>query len=197
MDDNDRKKTDWSLTNSIRRSTVPAPPEREEEMERSVSRVELQPGGHSSVPSAPTVALPDTTASRGIMMQWKENKLGRKAALKALEAHYNGQLDALTHSLSKAVQVQKARADVVAAEYLRELDARHIAMMAELGLRNKDTRERTLITLTDQTAARLAEVQSKDWPEELIADVMNSLFTLRRRMVAEMMKELGGDYSDD
>lgn len=197
MDDNNdqKKKTDWSLTNSIRRTT--APPEREENEQRAVSRSGLQPGGHSSVPSAPAVALPDTSASRGIVMQWKENKLGRKAALKALEAQYNGQLDALTHSISKAVQVQKARADVVASEYLRELDARHIAMMAELGLRNKDTRERTLITLTDQTAARLAEVQSKDWPEELIADVMNNLFTLRRRVVAEMMKELGGEYTDD
>jgi len=130
-------------------------------------------------------------------MKFRERKISRKAALKALEASYNSQLDALTHSLVKAVQVQKTRADVVAEEYLKELDARHMEVMDELGLRNKETRERTLVTLTDQTVAKIKEVQAKDWPPSMIADTMNELHKLRKRFIAEMMKEVGGDYADE
>lgn len=192
----ERAKTDWSLTDTVATSErVTAP--HAEPAARAAERTELQPSGRSSVPAAPTVALPDTTAPQGILMRWRENKLGRKAALRALEAHYDSQLDALTHSLTKAVQVQKARADVIAGEYLRELDARQLEMLAELGLRNKDTRERALLELTEMTAAKLREVQDKDWPAELVRDTIGELLALRKRVVAEIMKELGGAYSDD
>lgn len=192
----ERTKTDWSFTDSIATSEKVIAP-RDEPAGRAAGRTELQPSGRSSVPAAPTVALPDATAPQGILMRWRENKLGRKAALRALEAHYDSQLDALTHSLTKAVQVQKARADVIAGEYLRELDARQLEMLAELGLRNKDTRERALLELTEMTAAKLREVQDKDWPAELIRDTIGELLALRKRVVSEIMKELGGAYSDD
>ncbi|HEV7473685.1 MAG TPA: hypothetical protein VGN90_06540 [Pyrinomonadaceae bacterium] len=195
-DQKDRKKTDWSLAESIL-TTDEAPSTVRDQVARSVDQGELVPTKESGLPAAPAIGVPDTGAGRGIMTKWKENKLGRKATLQALEVHYNSQLDALTHSLTKAVQVQKARADVIAEEYLKELDARQLEMLAELGLRNKDTRERALLKLTDTTAARVKEVQEKDWPQQLIADTMQELFKLRKRVVAEMMKELGGDYTND
>jgi hypothetical protein len=192
----EQAKTDWSLTDSVATSETVSSPHGASAVQ-AAARTELLPSDRSSVPPAPSVALPDNTAPQGILTRWRENKLGRKAALRALEAHYDSQLDALTHSLGKAVQVQKARADVIAGEYLRELDARQLEMLAELGLRNKDTRERALLELTEMTAAKLREVQDKDWPAELVRDTIGELLALRKRVVAEIMKELGGAYSDD
>lgn len=200
MIDNDNQdnqgKTDWSLTESVMRSEKTPAPEREQ-IARPIDRAELVPAGNSIVPPAPNVALPDTSNATGIMMQWKENKLARKATLRALEAHYDSQLDALTHSLTKAVQVQKARADVLAEEYLKELDSRQLEMLTELGLRNKETRERALVHLTDMTVAKIKEVQGKDWPSDLIRETISHLLALRKRVVSEMMKELGGEYSEE
>ena len=89
----------------------------------------------------------------------------------------------------------KARADVDYENYLKELDAEHLEVLAELGLRNKDVRERTLLQLTEMTAVKLKEVQAADWPNELKDATVNELFELRKRFAAEMMKELGGDSS--
>lgn len=200
MDEKNRKqaegKTDWSFTDAIIKSTK-NPTSEGKQVASPVEEAGLLPTGDSIIPPAPTVVLPDMSASRGILMKWREQKLGRKAAMRALEAHYQSQLDALTYSLAKAVQVQKARADVIAEEYLKELDSRQLELLTELGLRNKETRERALLELTEMTAAKLREVQTKDWPEELMRDTISKLLALRKRVVGEMMKELGGDYSDD
>ena len=194
MSNKNHGKTDWSKAEAILISEE-TPTTVRDQVARSVDRGELVPTRDSALPTTPAIGIPESGS--GIIMKWKEKKLSRKATLKALEAHYSSQLDALTYSLTKAVQVQKARADVIAEEYLKELDARQLEMLAELGLRNKDTRERALLKLTDTTAARVKEVQEKDWPEQLVKDTLLELFTLRKRVVAEIMKELGGDHSDD
>jgi len=190
-----QNKTDWSLAEAIMTENDP-PSTIRDQVARTVGQGDLvlSSGG---MPSTPNVGLPDSGAGRSILTKWRENKLGRKATLQALDAHYGSQLEALKYNLTKAVQVQKARADVIAEEYLKELDARQLEMLAELGLRNKDTREKALMKLTDTTSARIKEVQEKDWPEPLIKDVIDELFKLRKRVVSEIMKELGGDHSDD
>lgn len=199
MDDNkkhDDQKTDWTLAESVLNSDS-AQSAVSSEIARSLKTAELVPATDVGLPAALNLSVPAEETSRGILMKFRERKISRKAALKALEASYNSQLDALNHSLVKAVQVQKTRADVVADEYLKELDARHMAVMDELGLRNIETRAQTLLKLTDQTVAKVKEVQERDWPQPMIEETVNELFKLRKRFIAEMMKEAGGDYADE
>ena len=98
--------------------------------------------------------------------------------------------------LFRSVLMRKAEADVVAKEYLKELDSRQLEILARMGLRNKETRERALFDLTEMTATKLKEVQKADWPPELKTDTINQLFVLRARYVTEMMEELG-NYPGD
>lgn len=198
MDDNKKhdEKTDWTLAESVLNSDSAQSPV-SSEIARSLKTAQLVPTTDVGLPAVLNLSVPVEDTSRGILMKFRERKISRKAALRALEASYNSQLDALNHSLVKAVQIQKTRADVVADEYLRELDARAMAVMHELGLRNIETRAQTLLKLTDQTVARVKEVQEKDWPQPMIQETVNELFKLRKRFIAEMMKEAGGDYADE
>jgi hypothetical protein len=187
--DNEKKKTDWKKTEDlILRSSLP-PAEIDDSGEEST-------GGELSVrPAMPIAApIPDAKAVQGILAQWKSNNLERSAALAALKENYSSQLDVLKHCLTAAARVKKTQADVMAEEYLKELDARHLEVLTEIGLRNKDTREKALLELTDRTVEKLREVQGKDWPEALIEDTIQKLLGLRERLVAEILEELGREY---
>jgi hypothetical protein len=188
-------KTNWAFTDKAMRQ------ERAGALEPKTTphltgSTELAPLKNPGIPSTPAVMPPASDQQLGILGQWRANKLGRKAAMESIQLHYTSQLDALAHQLAKAAQVRKAQADVMAEEFLKELDTQHLAVLTEFGLRNKETRERALIELTDATASKLREVQEKDWPEELIRDTIMQLFSLRKRVVSEMMKELGGEYGE-
>lgn len=179
-------KTDWSrVSNSIAKT-----PEKAAEVvaraQRSAEAFETN-----------AIQVPELSAPSGILSQFKANLIKRRSAMAALQTHYDSQLDVLSHTLARAGQVEKSRADVVAEEYLKELDAKHLEVLAELGMRNKETRERALIALTDQTVIKVREVMSKDWPEELIQETLQELFTLRKRVIAEILRELGSAYATD
>jgi hypothetical protein len=176
-------KTDWSMVSASiskypSRSITPAP----------IRSTELA--------EANAINVPELKAPDGILSQFKANLIKRKAAMTALQTHYDSQLDVLTHTLAKAAQVEKSRADVMAEEYLNELDAKHLEVLAQLGMRNKQTRERALLELTDQTVARMRDVMAKDWPQELIEETISDLLALRKKVLAEILKELGSAYDD-
>ena len=117
--------------------------------------------------------------------------MGRKATLQALQEQYNSALTIYKHHLQNVVMGQNARDDTSITPRTRALDQEYLEVLAELGLRNKSVRERTLIELTDMTANRLKEVQEKDWPKALKDSVIDDLIALRQRFSDEMMKELG------
>jgi hypothetical protein len=146
---------------------------------------------HSIVPAAVAVTLPDTETPRGILLQWKKNKIDRRTALQAIQAQYDSQLDALRYQLQKAVSVSNARADRLAEEFLKKLDSEHIQVLKDLGLRNAETRATALIEVRDMIAAKLKEVQTKKWPPSLVDRTIDDLLDLEKRVCAEMMKELG------
>lgn len=184
-----RSKTDWSVTEKatpMDRGKLPggAPPR----------GTELVPAGSTNTIPALMMALPAAVDQLGILGLWKGKKLGRKAAMRSLDLHYSSQLDELTHRLVQSTRVKKVRADVLAEEFLKELDSKHLAVLTEFGLRNNETRARALIELTEKTASKLREIQEKDWPDALIAETITQLLGLRMRVVAEIMKELGGDH---
>lgn len=147
--------------------------------------------GISGIPAPISVPLPDTGSQRGILMQWKKNQIDRQTALKAIQAQYDAQMDALSYHLKKAVTVANARADRIAEEYLKKLDSEHIQVLKDLGLRNAETRATALIQVRDMIYAKLREVQTRTWPQPLVDQTIDDLMALEKRVCAEMMAELG------
>jgi hypothetical protein len=187
--ESEKKKTDWEKTEALIRRTSLTPAEREGAPEEPSAQVPVvrdsMAVGHP---------IPDAKALQGILAQWKANTLERRAALDAMKENYASQLTVLKHCLTAVAKVKKSQADVLAREYLSELDARHLEVLTEIGLRNKDTREKALLELTDRTVEKLREVQAKDWPEALIEDTIQKLLGLRERLLAEILEELGREY---
>lgn len=178
-------KTDWSFMDTKR------PPKRAGESPE-VHAVDLMKAVAPATPGKREAApLPALDSSRGVLMEFKANRMGRKATLEALQEQYNSALTIYKHHLQNVVLGQNARDDVDYAAYQKQLDQEYLEVLAELGLRNKSVRERTLIELTDMTANRLKEVQEKDWPKALKDSVIDDLIALRQRFSDEMMKELG------
>lgn len=192
----DRKKTDWSFMEPISKK-VNTPSSASGQLTRQPRGAEFAPGNGAGPPAVPPLAVPDKTAARGILMKYRENKLNRKSTLEALELTYKTQLEALNHSMIRALQVKKTETDVIAEEYLKELDARHMEVMNDLGLRNIETRSRTLEKLNDQYVAKLRDIRDKDWPPDVIAETLELLSRLRLRFIAEMMTEVGLDHAGE
>ena len=187
MSDNDPKDTtDWSFIDVKR----PAKRSSEASEAHAVDLMgTLAPSKTARHETA--TPLPTLDASRGILVEYKANRMGRKATLAALQEQYNSALTIYKHHLENVVMGQNARDDVNYAAYQKQLDQEYLEVLAELGLRNKSVRERALIDLTDMTANRLKEVQEKDWPTSLKESVIDDLIALRQRFSDEMMKELG------
>lgn len=192
----DQNKTDWSFMEPVLKK-VHTTPSSGSQITRLPDNIDLIPGRDASPPVVPPLAVPDKTAARGILMKYRENKLNRKSTLQALELTYKTQLDALTHNLVRALQVKKTETDVIAEEYLKELDARHMEVMNDLGLRNIDIRNRTLEKLNDQYVAKIKEIKDKDWPPGVIAETLELMSRLRMRFIAEMMTEVGLNHAGE
>ena len=186
----DTTEADWSFVESHRQASGPQPSGTIDLAYNTPRGNELSPA-LSNAPADLDVPEPDMEAKRGILMQWKKNQIDRKTALAAIQAQHDAQLDALRYHLTKAVTVSNARADRIAEEFLKKLDSEHIQVLKELGLRNADTRATALIEVRDMIAAKLLEVQSKKWPNELVGRTIDDLFDLEKRVCAELMRELG------
>jgi hypothetical protein len=180
---------DWSRVEA-RNKPKEAPSPDSESVVYPLERAENTPA-HSIVPSAIAVPLPDTETPRGILMRWKRSQIDRQTALKAIQAQYEAQLDALRYQLRKAVSVSHAKADLIANEYLKKLDSEHLEILKDLGLRNAETRATALIEVRDMIVDKLKEVQTKNWPESMMNRTIDDLLALEQRVCAEMMKELG------
>lgn len=180
MSENSEKKTDWSVIESVNQKK----PQPAELIPVSVQLPAAQPKEQKAHPN-------QGEAPQGVLAKFQQGVMTRKASLEAMKLRYDSQIEALGHQLAKACQVEKAKADVVADEYLKELDAQHLQVLSELGLRNKETREQALMKLTQSTVNRLKEVQQMDWPPSMIEETIGEILELKKRAVAEIMNELG------
>ncbi len=188
----EKDKTDWSVTENLTR--VPRSGSKALAADLGPSRV-VAPDDKTA--GGALARIPSADEASGILTKLRARQLGRKAALEALEKSYMGQLDVLTHTIGAAARAKKTQIDVEAEEFLRELDARHLELLTEIGLRNKETRERALLELTERTVEKLRDVQQRDWPPSLIQDTVQELLDLRKRLVREVMEELGREHSEE
>lgn len=143
------------------------------------------------VPSPFDAPLPDPKETGGFLERLQKGQIDRRTAVSEFRERCNVQLETLRFQLRKALSVSNARADLVAEEYLKGLDAEHLEVLAGLGLRNTRTRAESLKAVTDMIVQQMKEVQEKDWPEALIDSTLDELLTLRERTCAELMRELG------
>ena len=185
----DSNKTDWSRVEARIKAKQGLSPGFKQ-IPSPITHGEGDPD-HPIVPASINLPTPETDSPRGILHQWKLNRIDRKTALEAIQARYDAQLDALRYQLQKAVTVSNARADRIAEEFLKKLDAEHMEVLTDLGLRNAATRADALIKVREMIASKLSEVQSKNWPQSLLDRAIDDILELERRVCAEMMKELG------
>lgn len=185
----DKSNTDWSFIDeqiskqhSEPQNALTPTTNRRSELTESKDSISMQ---------VPELSVPD-----GLLSQFKANQIKRKSALAALQTHYDSQIDVLKHTLSRAAQVEKSRADVTASQFLKELDSKYLEVLAQLGMRNKDTREKAILDLTDQTAVRLQEVQGKNWPQQFKDSIIDQLMSLHQRYIDEIVADLGSEYED-
>ena len=185
MSEQKDKKTDWSAIDEIHKRHVKPP----QVSDKSVS----MPKARLPLPVPAPLKNENDQEPQGVLAKFHEGRLSRKASVQALKVRYDKQIEALTHQLSQACTVEKAKADVLADEFLRELDAQHLKVLGELGLKNTETRIAALAKLNQVIVDRVSEIQGKDWPESMIAETIDSIFELQRRGRDEILNELGSD----
>ena len=97
---------------------------------------ENRPGALKAfVPAPPIEAAnvslaPDFREEQGVLARWRAKQMDRKSALAVLETKYAGHLDVVKHNVLEQVKVGKVQISVRAEEMLKELDAKHLEIVA-------------------------------------------------------------------
>jgi hypothetical protein len=105
--------------------------------------------------------------------KFQAKRIERKSAVEQLRAIHQTRLDAAKFALTKALEVEKGRIDLVANKYLYQITQEYLQDMAVMGLSNEDARTKTLFALNDQTTRNLLEAQGAQWPEVLRSKTLN------------------------
>ncbi|MBE3142741.1 MAG: hypothetical protein IMZ61_02305 [Planctomycetes bacterium] len=191
-----KKKKDWSLAESVLDVMRLSPAESGQVVRQSEGAlVSAQPSG--VLPPALTIPLPDFDSEQGLYAQWQAKRLGRKAALERMALLYKGHQEVLKETIEQAVKMKKTQIASCAKAYLLQLDAEYIARLTKFEIWNAAARANALIELTDTVVAKIEEVEQKAWPAPLIKDTMDKVFALRERVIVDIMKELGAEFSKD
>jgi len=107
--------------------------------------------------------------------RYQAKKIERKSAVEQLRAIHQTRLEAAKFALTKALEVEKGRIDLVANKYLYQLTQEYLQDMAVMGLSNEGARTKTLFALNDQTTKALLEAQAAQWPDTLKNKTINSI----------------------
>jgi hypothetical protein len=107
--------------------------------------------------------------------RYQANKIERKSAVEQLRAIHQTRLEAAKFALTKALEVEKGRIDLVANKYLYQITQEYLQDMAVMGLSNEGARTKTLFALNDQTTKALLEAQGSQWPETLKSKTITSI----------------------
>lgn len=132
----------------------------------------------------------------GIIMQFKAQKIQRKAAIDLMKIWYSSQLEVAEHQLKTAVQLKKKSTETDAAKFLMDINARHIQYLIELGITNVKQRMEALETLQEQTAKMYEKITIKDWPKEMIDQTINAISKLNSRFFDKIMEEHDIEFKD-
>lgn len=107
--------------------------------------------------------------------RFQAKKIERKSAVEQLRVIHQTRLEAAKFALSKALEVEKGRIDLIANKYLYQITQEYLQDMAVMGLSNEGARSKTLFALNDQTTKALLEAQAAQWPETLKSKTVSSI----------------------
>jgi hypothetical protein len=124
-----------------------------------------------------------------IIGRFKRNALDRNAALEAMRAMHDAHLDATKHTLKRAIEVEKARVDTVANKYIFHITAEYLHNMAELGVKNIESRTETLLKFNETIARLLEQAQAQDVPSAIRDMTIENILKQHREFVDKVMKE--------
>ena len=165
---------------------------------RNKSNTEVAPVAANHVipvPSIPTVQaanvgnniVPVFREEQGIIAKYKAKMMDSKSALDVLQVQYKGHLEIVKHNVMEGVKVGKERISVMAEEQLKELDARHLEILGQLGLRNLATRTKILDDANEMIVSKMREVEAKNWPEAMKMEFIQKSFELRQKFIDGLM----------
>ncbi len=178
----DQNRTDWSKVNDSLKK-------------RDRSNLPINADRPLDVPKHLTPAEDEVEKPDGMVANFKANQVKKKAALNAVEVWYSKSLDVFKHRLSEVAKVRKEEATVMAKQALMDLDAHHLDYLLRLGLQNERARREALVRLGDETAASLKEIDTKDWPAELIEQTIAGVFLRHQAFFSKITAEIGQSES--
>jgi hypothetical protein len=121
--------------------------------------------------------------------RFKRNAIDRRAALDALHAMHDAQLEAAKYALKRAVDLEKKRIDTVANKYIFHITEEYLRNMRELGLQNFESRMETLLQL-NETMARLAlKAAGQDVPDAIRESTLENIHKKYREFSDRLMEE--------
>jgi hypothetical protein len=100
----------------------------------------------------------------GILGKFKSGSISRKAALTEMQVLSDAHLEATRHALKRALEVDQQRIDLIAQKYIYQITEEHLRDMQEMGLRNFESRMKTLLRLNTEAAALLKQAEAQDVP---------------------------------
>ena len=102
-----------------------------------------------------------------IIGRFQANRIGRKAAVEQIRAIHQTRLKAAEHALTRALEVEQGRIDLVADKFLYQITQEYLQDMAVMGLSNEGARSAILFALNDQTTKVLLDAKAAQWPESM------------------------------
>jgi len=124
-----------------------------------------------------------------IVGRYKRNAIDRRAALQALQAMHDAQLDAAQHALKRSVDVEKQRIDTVADKYIFHITEEYLRNMRDLGLQNFESRMETLLQLNKSAAALLEKALAQDVPSAIRDATIENITKKYREFSDRLMEE--------
>jgi hypothetical protein len=159
---------------------------------QSKNPISVASGEENLTPLAPIQEQIESIRAQklGLMGDFKKNKITREAALRNLKAMHDAQTEASQHALRQAVSVDKQRVNLIADKYLFQLNEEYLRDMRDLGLKNFESRNETLLKLNESAARLLERALAQDVPAAFKESTVKKINEQYEEFLSRLMEEL-------
>jgi hypothetical protein len=126
---------------------------------------------------------------KGVISKFKSDRIKSNAELDFDQEWYKAKLQVSKHQLKKAVELKVKETDAEVERLLTDISRQHLKYLTELGLKNSEEREDALERLGEQTAQRIKSIQSKDWPEFLVEQILDGVIEIYQRFFDKILEK--------
>lgn len=115
-------------------------------------------------------------------------ELNRTSSVAAQQLHRETELEILTTQLENTCRLEKARAEVMTEQKVKQLEAIYVQAMSDLGLRKKNSKEMALLRFTDLIAENIKKIDNQNWPAFLVSETIAEMLEVRNRVVESIIQ---------